>query len=407
MKDKSSVGTGGKIVTALLFLLFLVYFVYQAFATLMPLTTGTAVYYKTYDGVQTVGTIIRDEKMLNTDKSGVRYFVVGDGEKVSKNGTVANLYSSKQDAQVYTDMKNLENKIASIKEVQSYNNTEAVDLEILNRKIDTELIGLIGSCQDGVFEDSRSHADELLKVLNRKKIAVGEEQDYSGVLSQLTSQYNSLAANAPAAVGTIRSDVSGYFVSTVDGFEKNLTPEAVKTLTPDKLESLTPDEVQDGAVGKVVSDYTWYIACTMSLKDSARFKIGDTVKLKTTLKTASELSVTVDSINLGNDDRVVMVFSCRNMNGDLAVMRTIPITVVMGEYEGLRVSNKAVRIVDGKTGVYVISGMQAKFVAIDIVHSASGYTLCKINEGNSGSSLRLYDEVIEKGKNLYDGKIIR
>ncbi len=407
MKDKSSVGTGGKIVTALLFLLFLVYFVYQAFATLMPLTTGTAVYYKTYDGVQTVGTIIRDEKMLNTDKNGVRYFVVGDGEKVSKNGTVANLYSSKQDAQVYTDMKNLENKIASIKEVQSYNNTEAVDLEILNRKIDTELIGLIGSCQDGVFEDSRSHADELLKILNRKKIAVGEEQDYSGVLSQLTSQYNSLAANAPAAVGTIRSDVSGYFVSTVDGFEKILTPEAVKTLTPDKLESLTPDEVQDGAVGKVVSDYTWYIACTMSLKDSARFKIGDTVKLKTTLKTASELSVTVDSINLGKDDRVVMVFSCRNMNGDLAVMRTIPITVVMGEYEGLRVSNKAVRIVDGKTGVYVISGMQAKFVAIDIVHSASGYTLCKINEGNNGSSLRLYDEVIEKGKNLYDGKIIR
>ena len=405
MKDKGSIFTGGRVVTALALLLFLVYFVYQAFATLMPMTTGTAVHYTAYDGVQTVGTIIRDEKLLESNKEGVRYFVVGDGEKVSKNGTVANVYASKSEAQVYTDLKNLETRIAALKEVQSYNNTEAVDLNILNRKIDAEFISMIGSCQDGVYSDSRTYMDELLKLLNRKKIAVGEEQDYSGAITQLSSQYNSLSATAPTAIGTITSDVSGYFVSTVDGYEKILTSDVIKTLTPKQLDELKPEEVTDSAVGKVVSNYTWYIACTMSLKESARFKIGETVKLKTTLKTANELSVMVESINLGDDDRVVMVFSCHNMNGDLAVMRTIPITVVMGEYEGLRVSNKAVRIVDGKTGVYVISGMQAKFVEINILYSTSGYTLCKADNNKSG--LRLYDEVIEKGKNLYDGKIIR
>ena len=405
MKGKNSVFTGGRVLTALFLILFLVYFVYQAFATLMPLTTGTAVHYTTYDGVQTVGTIIRDEKLLDSTQEGVRYFVVGDGEKVHKNGTVANVYASKQEAQVYTDMKNLETRIATLKEVQSYNNTEAVDLNVLNRKIDAEFISMIGSCQDGVYGDSRTHTDELLKLLNRKKIAIGEEQDYSGAIAQLTSQYNSLAATAPAAIGKVTSDVSGYFVSTVDGYEKVLTSDIVKTLTPKQFDELKPQEVESGTVGKVVSNYTWYIACNMSLKESARFKTGDTVKLKTTLKTASELMVTVESINLGEDDRVVMVFSCRNMNGDLAVMRTIPITVVMGEYEGLRVSNKAVRIVDGKTGVYVISGMQAKFVEINIIHSTSGYTLCKTD--NTKGGLRLYDEVIEKGKNLYDGKIIR
>ncbi len=405
MKGKNSIFTGGRVVTALALILFLVYFVYQTFATLMPMTTGTAVHYKTYDGVGTTGIIIRDEKLLEGGEEGVRYFVVGDGEKVSKNGTVANIYGSKQDAQVYTDMKNLETKIATLKEVQSYNNTEAVDLNVLNRKIDAEFISMIGSCQDGVYGDSRTHTDELLKLLNRKKIAVGEEQDYSGAIAQLSSQYSALAATAPAAIGKVTSDVSGYFVSTVDGYEKILTSDVVKTLTPKQLDQLKPEETASGAVGKVVSNYTWYIACTMSLKESARFKIGETVKLKTTLKTASELSVTVESINLGDDDRVVMVFSCRNMNGDLAVMRTIPITVVMGEYEGLRVSNKAVRIVDGKTGVYVISGMQAKFVEINIIHSTSSYTLCKADNNKGG--LRLYDEVIEKGKNLYDGKIIR
>ncbi len=406
MKGNGAAFLKGRMLTFVLVALFLVYFIYQAVSLFAPLTTNTAVYHSTYEGVQTVGTIIRDEKILTTDTEGIRYFVVGDGEKVSKNGVVAQVYNSQQDAQIHTDLRNLSNKIESIKEVQSYNNTEAVDLEMLNGKLTAQLLSFIGSCQDGVFDDSVANSDELLKLLNRKKIAVGEENDYSDVLATLTAQYESLSATAPSAKSSITSDVSGYFVSTVDGYEKVLTSQNIKNLTPEQLENLQPEETESTAVGKVVSDYTWYIACTMSLKESAHFKVGDTAKLKTTLKTANELTVTVDSVNLGNDDRVVIVFSCRNMNGDLAVMRTIPITVVTGEYEGLRVSSKSVRIVDGKTGVYVISGMQAKFVEINIIHSANGFTLCKVDNAST-SVLRLYDEVIEKGRNLYDGKIIR
>ena len=95
------------------------------------------------------------------------------------------------------------------------------------------------------------------------------------------------------------------------------------------------------------------------------------------------------------------------MNGDLATVRTLPLTIVTGEYEGLRVSNQAVRVVGGKTGVYVISGMQAKFIEIDIIKTVGEFTLCKQSEDSSNSGLRLYDEVIEKGRNIYDGKIIR
>ncbi len=397
----------GKILTFVAVIIFLVYFFYQVISAVMPFTTGTAVYYDSYDGINTVGTVVRSETVLSSETRGVKYFVVGDGEKVSKGGVIANIYGTQAEAQLHSDLAALSEQIASITEVQSYNNTTAVDLELLNTKIDDALFSLISSCKDGNFSESAPLTAEVLKLMSRKKIAVGEEQDYSGLLAELNASYATLSASAPKALGSISSDASGYFVSMADGYETVLTAESIMTMTPEQLSSVSPTAPDEKTVGKIVSDYTWYIACTVPLSESAAFKVGDSVKLKTTLKSATELTATVAAINLGADDKVVMVFSCSNMNGDLATLRTIPITVVTGEYKGLRVSNSAVRVVDGKTGVYVISGMQAKFVEVNIIHTASGYTLCEITNDNSGNSLRLYDEVIERGRNLYDGKIVR
>ena len=48
--------------------------------------------------------------------------------------------------------------------------------------------------------------------------------------------------------------------------------------------------------------------------------------------------------------------------------------------------------------------MTAKFIPVSIIYSGGDYSLCEIkaDDGN----LRLYDEIIVKGKNIYDGKII-
>ena len=87
-------------------------------------------------------------------------------------------------------------------------------------------------------------------------------------------------------------------------------------------------------------------------------------------------------------------------------------TVVMKNYSGFRVSSKALRVVktntpEGEkavTGVYVVNGVTAKFVPVNIIYSYDGYALCE--KVSADGNLRLYDEVIVKGKNIYDGKII-
>ena len=93
------------------------------------------------------------------------------------------------------------------------------------------------------------------------------------------------------------------------------------------------------------------------------------------------------------------------MNSELASMRSGPMTVVKKQYSGLKVSRKALRVVDSVRGVYVLTGMQVKFVPVEILYSNDEYIICE-KQNETDGALKLYDMVVVKGKNLYDGKIV-
>ena len=98
--------------------------------------------------------------------------------------------------------------------------------------------------------------------------------------------------------------------------------------------------------------------------------------------------------------------SCLEMNKELATIRNAEVNIVSKEYKGLKLSRKALRVVKGQSGVYVVSGMSLKFVKVDVIYSTDEYIVCKQENTDDKTVLRLYDEVVVKGKNLYEGKII-
>ena len=199
---------------------------------------------------------------------------------------------------------------------------------------------------------------------------------------------------------------SGYFLSTIDGYENCVDIKNLKSITPENFDSITPTEKQKNAIGKIVSDYEWYIVTKISINDSLNYKVGDTVKISTTIKTAPTLTAKVNNINVSDSgENAVIIFSCSQMSSEIAQIRTAPMTIIKTEYNGLRVSKRALRVSDSKTGVYVVSGMQIKFVPVTVTYSNENYIICKQENSNS-NVLRLYDEVVVKGRNLYDGKII-
>ena len=106
------------------------------------------------------------------------------------------------------------------------------------------------------------------------------------------------------------------------------------------------------------------------------------------------------------DGNAVLVLRCSQMNSEIAKARNEKIQLRMHTYHGMRINQSALRVVDGITGVYVVDGISAKFKPVNIIYSDTGFAICAYDTTNS-NALKQYDEVIVRGGDLYDGKIIR
>jgi len=392
---------------ALIFIM--IFILFQVYTVIYnPLTTDTAIYYEAFDGLPTSGLIIRDEVIVKSNLSGVKSYDVAEGGRVAKNGIIATVYDSESAANTYLKIDLLNERIDTLTNIQTYNDMNAADLTLINAKISDTLISILSSAQTGNLADNSENYDALLSLMNRKQIVTGEIADFKGLIAQLSMDRDSLKASIEAPIGEIRSDCSGYFISSVDGYEGLMLTDKLDELTYESLQSLNPakDESTE-IVGKIVQDYEWYIAAIVPLDDALDFTEGSTLTLRTQLVSTPILSVNVKCVNKSaSSNDAVVVFSCKSMNDELAKTRNMPITIIKNSYKGLRINSSAIRVVDGIKGVYVYESSQAKFVKVNILYSAENYSICEINTEDS-NTLRLYDEIIVKGKNLYDGKIIR
>ena len=396
-----------KLLKFLLGFVLVLFLAYQIYAALYrPIETQSAVYGEMVEGVNINAVIIRDESLVSFNSSGVLHFNVESGKRIEKNGVIAHVYSGEEQSITASQIKMLNDKIASIEELESYNAVTAADLDLLNARIKENLNNLKLACAYGNFEQAMENSEDLMMILNRRQMATDATTDFSGQLQSLKAEREKLQAVLSSPQGEISAHVSGYFIDTADGYEEILTPADIEKLTPETLDGLKPNDVKKEVVGKLVSDYKWYIAATVSVNDSLAYKTGDTLTIHTNLKANPEISVKVERVNISSvSDRAVIVFSCQEMSSELASLRSGAMTVVNGVYKGLKLPRRALRIVDSKTGVYVLSGMELKFTPVEILYRDEETMICRLSN-DSASGLRLYDEVVVKGKNLYDGKII-
>lgn len=395
---------GQTVLRFFLMLLAAVFIINQLLAVFYkPIKTENAIYYTACDGLDITGVIVRNETLISYSGGGVMHFVVSDGNRVAKNGVIANIYDSEADSLKVSERQDTEQKIAEIEEILGYNDIDTANLDLMKLKIDEQLNELIKNSASGNFYDVKNYSNELLTAIWRRQAAMGENTDFSAQLNSLKAKLND---SMPSPKQLIRSDKSGYFVSTTDGYENVLTADSISKITPEFLDNVKSESKPADVIGKIVSDYDWFIAAKVSLDESLKYKEGEILKLKTAVKSSPELKVTVKRINTSEtDENAVIIFSCNEMNSELASMRSGPMTIIKDEYSGLRVPRKALRVVDSVRGVYVLSGMQVKFVPVNMIYSNDSYIICE-KVASENNELRLYDRVIVKGKKLYDGKIV-
>ena len=399
-----------KVSTVLRFLVILiaaVFIIHQAISAFYnPVKTENAVFYTAVDDFKITGLIIRNETLVESDATGVMHYVISDGSRVSKDGVIANIYDNESASITVTNIDSVNAKIADIEDILSYNDVEAANLDLINARIGDRVNEFILATSSGDYSAAASEADDLLSAITRKQAAIGVANDLSARLDTLKAELTKLSASLPTVKGSIYAAQSGYFVSKTDGYEQVFTCEDLSKITPEFLKDASAKETGANVIGKIVSDYEWYIAAEVSIDESVNYKEGESLIINTSVKTSPQLPVTVKKINISDSSsKAVILFACNQMNSELASMRSGPMSVVKAEYSGLKVARKALRVVDNVRGVYVLSGMQIEFIPVNIVYSTDSYIICE-KQSENGEFLKLYDRVVVKGKNLYDGKII-
>jgi hypothetical protein len=90
----------------------------------------------------------------------------------------------------------------------------------------------------------------------------------------------------------------------------------------------------------------------------------------------------------------------------VTLLRRIPADLIFSTTTGLRIPAAAVRVQEGVTGVYCVSGLRAVFKPVTILGQAENYYIAAVDAANS-RALKAGDEVIVAAGELYNGKVVR
>ena len=392
-------------------LVLLVYVGYQGYQMLFStIETETVYSYGVYRTVDAQGLVIRSETPVTASQTdGYVYYSVANGERVAKGGKIAEVYKNEEDAWAYQQLLRLDEEIADLENIESQGSAGRVNLDLIDSQISSEMNQLVKEVHSPQMEDLQDNHSELLSLLNKQQITTGKAENFSQRIASLKKERSTLASAHSGAQSAIASPVAGYFVSEVDGYEETLPYEEAASMTVEDIQSaLTSKPAVDSSryLGKVVGDYEWYMACVVSESDAVNLQIG--TQLTVLLPFVSDESVPMEVVAANQDKNgsVAIILQCDRMSEVLSSVRTETVQLQIERYEGLRVPKSALVFDENnEAGVFVRVGNTAVFRKVNILYSASDYSICE--ESDESGSLKLYDDIIVGGKGLYDGKIIQ
>lgn len=398
----------------LLSLFLFAYVGYQIFQVLYSnVTVETVASYSVFETVETQAVAIRRETLVNApDEDGYLFYTLQNGERVAKGGTVAKRYSSEEVASTQQRLELLDEEIAALEEVETLSGSNYTSLEAINQQLASAARSVSLQMNSATVDTLRTLHTQLLTMMNKRQITIGTVSSFSERLSQLYAQREQIASQAAAPMGTITAPAAGYYIQDVDGYESLLPQNEadIAAMTPDAVQAAlqaTPNRAE-GCVGKVAEDFTWYLTCVIDSEKAAVLETGRALRIQLPFVTGETLSTTVVAVNRDNAGQAAVVLKCSRMSEALAAVRVQTVQLLLREYSGLRLPDKALRFdEENRAGAYVRFGTAISFRYVNVLYhnEKDGYSICEIVDDSD--YVRLYDDVIVEGKELYDGKIVQ
>ena len=381
-----------------------------------PLDTETVFEYSVSDTFVASGIAVREERVIEETVSGIENYLYADAERVTIGAPIAEFYSSRGSDRNIKRMREIRDEIDMLRLTQDKNANNFANADSLNRDIREQLgrlTSMAGADSYGQSGEIRIHLRELL---NRRQIATGKAENYAERIAALEQEYQALEqATSGADVITVRTPVSGYFVKSVDGYERTLSPRLVQDYKQeDYLELLAAprNNYPVGFVGKMVTSHNWLFILSVPKENIENFKQGQKVELEFP-EIGAKTPATIDEILRENSsDETVMVFRCSFFSEQLAGIRYEEVRVLSTPRTGLRINTAAIRYIGDVMGVYVVEDNVLRFKEVNSFYDGVGFVLADMNIKDVAKyqdmedQVRLYHQIVTKGTDLYDGKVV-
>ncbi len=417
-------------VLAAFLLLAACYVGYQALHILFPQNVyETALPATVSDNVEADGVLLFDEVYVSG--SGTLGYLAADGERVSAGTAVAEIYSDASQAVLRQQLTQLTEQIDLLQRSQ---NTTSLQLDALLRERSAALYDMMDELDAGAYDEVSSGANAYLLAQNKLWIATGDSANFTDQVTALTQQAQSVQAQLGNPT-QITAPQTGYFVRASSSGRLNAGADDILAQDPAQLKAYldsNPTLPLDGCAGKIVSGFTWRYVGVCSAGQGQKLlgqngkPLSSSVQIRFPGQTDRSFKATVSEVTIDEEQGLArFVLTCNVINGDVLCLNHAAARISVGESTGLRIPASAVHYLkeDGTEaetqgenyipGVYVKYGNIARFCKIDPVDNdhplvTDGDYILVLPKGTDGSvsQVRLYDEIIVSGQNLYDGKLL-
>jgi len=399
------------IVILFLFLTFIVAYPIVVFSDVSSdIKTQTVVRRTVYNTIDTEAFVVRNETIITNSHSGTLVPELTNGSKVAIGDTVAQVYTDDGVAENAARLSELKAEINYYMTVKGTGaGTLQSDIDLYKSSVSDTLLAMASASEQDELSEIYELSRQMREIVTKKQIVTGNEIDVTDILTELQNEYESLKGRAVSSY-SVTAEKSGYFVSSCDGYENSVDFENVKNMNPDAVNNAIATEqspISAASVGKIITDFNWYLVCNTTLKDMGSIERGDNVTVSFMNSTVRDLTMRVIAVNQSEDNSsVTLVLGCNIMDEDIAALRKATIKIRVEAISGLALDRKALRTVGGQKGVYIKVGNIAEFRTVNIIYSDENIVIADNTEAKLDDHLELYDEIILEGTDLYDSKLL-
>lgn len=405
-----------RIVVVVLFLAVLAYlgvYLWQGLSD--PYQLVVTYTYEMDDAASLTGVVIRSEEVIR-GRTALAEVLPQEGERLSAGSAVALVYQDAQALASRREARKLELELEQLNYSMRRGDTVADAKELDAQLVDT-LAKLKSETSTGSFEAVEEWGLDVRSiVVKRTGLTATSAQSLAqlqSVSDDLQSQLDQLNATSIRNTQRITVDRGGVFSGLADGFETTLYPDMLEEFTAGDLTRLSQQETtqSDDALGKLITDNTWYYAAAIEAADAQRLTQGRSYTLAFSGDFNAELSMKLERLGPQEaDGRHLAVFSSDRYLNRVTLARFVDAKLVFQRYTGVRIPDTALRVRDnddGTTtpGVYTLVGRQVEFKSVEVIREGEGFYLVRGTNTNR-KVLRPGDTIVLSSQELYEGKVV-